>query len=242
MQLRSQGAKLVRWYGGPRGSQQAFLARVSEGRYVCAFRGTSCVLDLLDVCDTRAASAVRGARAHKGFVERFRALEPRLSSDLWHAARMEPAGLAEVCFTGHSMGGGVAAIAAAHYGARWRDGERGPRVVCHAFGTPACCESAMLDGCEHVGVILREDAVAALGVNPAFRFLPNTLEVGLGGEAGCLIPARRAIDLRHALGTVARHGAGTHGCAEYQRALAQMAKLSERGAALFDLFPARGRG
>lgn len=240
--LRAQGARMVSWYGGRR-SAQAYLARVGEGRLVCAFRGTLNPRDMLDACDVRAAPAVVGLRAHRGFLHRFRCLERSLTMDLWHAAHAEPGGLLEVCFTGHSMGGGLAAIAAAHYAARWRRrGERGPVVSCHAFGAPVFCEPSLLAACDHVAVVLRDDVVAAAQLHSCFGYLPNTLELDAEGRAcACVLPSARPLG---ALGVVAGAlrlgGPGTHGCAEYEAALARwLRRDAGDGGGGGDLFPGR---
>jgi hypothetical protein len=100
--------------------------------------------------------------------------------------------------------------------------------VCHTFGTPPCSEPRLLAGCEHVGVVLREDVVAALNANPAFAVPPNTLEIcaGAGGAPGCVLrtadagaPLPRA---RRLLCAAARHGAGAHACVDYLQALERL--------------------
>ncbi len=81
------------------GDSQALVA----GRFV-AFRGTESKGDAITDLDTRRVRWLEGVTVHRGFLRAFDLLRPQLAP-----------GPAPV-FCGHSLGGALATIAAAHYG------------------------------------------------------------------------------------------------------------------------------
>jgi Lipase (class 3) len=200
---RSRGARrvLVGQYG-QEGRARAYLTleqplplRRRPLRLVCAFRGTASTLDLLGAVDIRpfttAVRCDRAATVHRGFYEQFMALEAPITRDI--AALLRGGQVAEVRFTGHSMGGGMAAIAATHYASNGVSCGDRVSFSCHAFGTPDFADAAFIEVLgrrvrEHVSVTLANDIVPLLPVHPRFRNLPHELQLSPDGVAACVLP------------------------------------------------------
>jgi Lipase (class 3) len=130
--LRRIDWSLVRpWLGGERLADRVaswgsngFVARSADGRVVVAFRGTeptkpeNLLVDLL----TGQTDSPAGGRVHRGFAYAF----GRVRSAL--AAAVAAAGPGPLLITGHSLGAGLATLAAMHLRSRR------PRLI--TFGSP----------------------------------------------------------------------------------------------------------
>ena len=100
------------------GTDAQVVVRVTGGRFVAAFRGSSSTMDWthnLLVPMTRLPSAHPPAvRAHAGFVRQYTSLHARIMSAL------EKSGVKDVLLCGHSLGGALACIAAAMLPTKYR--------------------------------------------------------------------------------------------------------------------------
>lgn len=106
---------------------QAYMWIKNKVAYV-AFRGTECKKDALADLDVRHYDLGKGVRTHKGFQKQFNAIEKDIFVDLKLKSEMYN----EVHFIGHSLGGALATIAAAHYASVLND----KKVHCYTFGCP----------------------------------------------------------------------------------------------------------
>lgn len=109
------------------------------------YRGTDCKRDVLANMDVRHIKLTHGsgARVHRGFLQQFRAVEPRITRFLaQHCSEYSTL----VC-CGHSLGGALATLAAVFYAHEEVCKEIGtlsglppcspvPEVRCHTFGSP----------------------------------------------------------------------------------------------------------
>jgi hypothetical protein len=123
-----------------------------------AFRGSSSVKDVVTDLDTLTYSFEKpGVRVHEGFYKQFKAIEPQLSQFL----AQRNGQFDRILFTGHSLGGALASIAAAHYTHQLPT----TKVAVHTFGCPrvgnkAFCRFYSELVSEHWRVINKDDPAA----------------------------------------------------------------------------------
>ena len=170
---------------------QAFLASPRRGKAVVVFRGTQSHRDVLDAMDIRRV-AVGGGRVHRGFYEQFMSIERDVARDVARLAD-EAGGELELCLTGHSMGGGIATVAAIHFSSMQADGPR-LRITCYTFGAPHMATydavRALHDGVdEHIDVHIEGDPVTRVPIHGDFCYPINTLVLTPDGTPSCLIDA-----------------------------------------------------
>jgi hypothetical protein len=168
---------------------QAYMMRRGN-RLTVAFRGTLTNGDVIDAVDIRHATRL-GGRLHRGFYEQFMSVQEDITADLDAALRADQT-VESLDFTGHSMGGGLAVIAAVFYGGTLRNVTAGDlRIECHAFGCPQFADeklvrafSASVDHSMCVNVA--GDLVTMLPIHDDFVQLPNTLEILDGAAVSCV--------------------------------------------------------
>lgn len=110
-----EGMVAQRFFDGREAGEdaQAYLwERADGGLYLC-FRGTESRSDVRADLDVRRTRIAPGVRVHSGFHRQFASLIGLIEAEL--AARTQPPERLVVC--GHSLGGAVATIAAAHLAA-----------------------------------------------------------------------------------------------------------------------------
>jgi hypothetical protein len=213
--------KIVSYYeGGAKGKSNGHAYMLRDGQdIIVAFRGVSVGRDVFDALDIRHATMASGGKVHRGFYEQFASLEQLITRDLAN----NPSSSVE--FVGHSMGGGMAVIAAVHYGAD-RSWSEDPHVcvVCHAFGCPRFADAVVKrDASMHVDRFASfnvvGDPVARIPIHPDFVGFGNTYDlhgdgaVSLsGGDDG----SSSVAFLRQLAGDVTFN---THKCANYVRQL-----------------------
>ena len=154
---------------------QAYLWERQGGRLYLCFRGTESRSDVLADLDVRRVHLPRGVRVHSGFYGQFESLIGRIEADLTARA----AGRIVVC--GHSLGGAVATIAAAHLAAALMD------VRCYTFGCPRVgnrrfarwFESLVPD---HWRVNNDEDPVPMIPMSLRFVHTPRHVDFNDAGE------------------------------------------------------------
>lgn len=119
------------YYNDDKTSTQAY-SWIKDGKLYIIFRGTS---DLKDVYEdihllqhSLIVDNVTVGRVHQGFLACFRSLE----SELDHYINRWIHNIDTIIFCGHSLGGGIATLASAVYGAKFTD----KKIICHTIGSP----------------------------------------------------------------------------------------------------------
>lgn len=144
--LRAKGACVVL----PGGGVGCGSGRVAACTVIFAFRGATSVSDLRDaVLECKAIEFEPGAGdmrlIHSGFMRHWRMLQSKVEEDFAAlvpplpplGAQSTPTLQIRLVFTGHSMGGSLAMIAAAHLDRLFNLRERSDVAVeIHTFGTP----------------------------------------------------------------------------------------------------------
>ena len=105
---------------------QAYIWRHDNTIYL-TYRGTSSKKDILADGDAVGHRVEKGVIVHDGFYKQFRSLHPEVMHFILNNMSAK-----RLVIAGHSLGGGLAQIAAAYYGEVWQSLE----VTCHTFGCP----------------------------------------------------------------------------------------------------------
>jgi pimeloyl-ACP methyl ester carboxylesterase len=168
------------------------------GRYAIfvTIRGTcipESVSDALDIrCSPHRLSNGATAQVHRGFLAQYRALEPRLTALVLHTlaahSRATQAPATSLVFSGHSMGGAVAMLAAERFGllaARRSVGQ----VVAMSFGCPRFASEPLFASLRArdtalLNVHIRDDPIPWLPMASAFAALPRRIVVPMQDGAG----------------------------------------------------------
>ena len=172
---------------------QAF-SWVRHGTAYVAFRGTSSHQDMLTNLDVRRSEGhaledadTTAVRIHNGFLRQFKAVEAPLIADL----RRRSAEYSRIVFTGHSLGGALATIAATVIGTNDAEALGNPEIACITFGSPrvgnrafgrAFARAVPLDLC--CRVTHYEDPVPMVPLSPFYCHVPGTsLRIGSHADA-----------------------------------------------------------
>lgn len=127
----------------------------SRDRLYLTFRGTTSKKDIITDLDIRRLCIKDKIKVHTGFFKQFVSVEKLIRECL---DRNKDA--TELFIAGHSLGGALSYIAAAHFGEMYPDF----KVVCHTFGSPRVGNKAFVDWFnknvhEHIRVINKHDPV-----------------------------------------------------------------------------------
>ncbi len=105
---------------------QLFFQRKGDTVYV-TFRGTSSFKDVITDMNIRTIRIKDKIRVHEGFYNQFKSVEIEITKRL-----IKHIDAKNIIFTGHSLGGALAQLAAAYYGEILDFSN----VICHTFGSP----------------------------------------------------------------------------------------------------------
>lgn len=105
---------------------QLYFQRDGDTVYV-TFRGTSSFRDVITDIDIKTIRIRDKIRVHEGFYNQFRSVEIEITKRL-----IKHLDAKNIIFSGHSLGGALAQIAAAYYGEILDFSN----VICHTFGSP----------------------------------------------------------------------------------------------------------
>lgn len=157
---------------------QAYMWERADGRLYLCFRGTESRSDVLADIDVRRTRITCGVRVHTGFHRQFASLIGQIEAEL--AARPTPPHAVVCC--GHSLGGALATIAAAHLAASLPEGVR-----CYTFGCPRVGNRrfARLFGRlvpDHWRVNNDEDPVPMIPMSLRFVHTPRHVDFNDAGE------------------------------------------------------------
>ena len=163
---------------------QGFLIWKKNTIYI-SFRGTRDFHDIIDVIDIRPKKLLKDVMVHSGFAEQFFSLQPQITKDIKNLLKSYP--IERLVFTGHSMGGSIAAIAAAYYGCLFED----LYITCHTFGTPLTGNDSFIEWYktfvdESTRLELESDIVPLIPINKDFKHIPNGVKLKKSGSVESL--------------------------------------------------------
>ena len=154
---------------------QGYLIWKNNTIYV-SFRGTNDLHDIFDVINIKPKKIFKDAYVHTGFADQFMSIEHNITNDIKSIAKNYP--IERLVFTGHSMGGSIASIAAAYYGSLFDN----LYITCHTFGTPFTGNDGfikwftnMVDECTRLE--LEHDIVPVIPINKSFHHIPNGVKL-----------------------------------------------------------------
>lgn len=159
---------------------QGYMLWKSNTIYI-SFRGTSDICDIIDVVDIRPKRLMKDIAVHNGFAEQFFSLEPKITNDIKEIISSFP--IERIIFTGHSMGGSIATIAAAYYASMFTK----MYITCHTFGTPATGNQSFVDWFkdgvdESTRLEIEEDLVPLIPINKQFHHIPDGVRLKENGD------------------------------------------------------------
>lgn len=159
---------------------QGFVIWKKNTIYV-SFRGTKDVGDIVDVIDIRPKRLLRDIIVHTGFAEQFFSIEHVISDDIRKIIKEYP--IERIVFTGHSMGGAIACIAAAYYSNMFKN----IHITCHTFGSPPTGNAAFVkwfnNGVdESTRLEIEEDIVPLIPINKDFKHVPGGVKLKKDGD------------------------------------------------------------
>lgn len=179
----------------PRTGVHAYAWKTGEESLLVAFKGTSTWKDLTNFFDSKLTTfkfCDKTVRVHSGMLHMFSSIEGVLNDELGistgHARGPPTLGMKQsVTFCGHSLGGGIALLAAAYYGAVFHDNIM---ISCHAFGAPKVGDAAFYEWLYEGNnrgirnIVINGDLVAALplhiGYNADKRVIKEDVVNGFG--------------------------------------------------------------
>lgn len=106
---------------------QVYIWKIDDIVYV-TFRGTSSFKDVLEDLNIKRTRVSGKIKVHKGFYKQFQSVHIKITKTLLKLTE----NASRVIFSGHSLGGALAQIAAAYYGDILED----VFITCYTFGSP----------------------------------------------------------------------------------------------------------
>lgn len=134
-QLQTSDAHARQFIQDKRTGVHAFALNTGENSHIVAFKGSSTWRDIITFADAKMIEfSYRDAhvKLHSGVFRMFESIEPILTKLIYPDAP-ELGNHQYITFTGHSMGGALAIVAAAYYG---NMSNKNSIITCHTFGTP----------------------------------------------------------------------------------------------------------
>lgn len=122
------------FYNGPqirknRSDVQGYMIYSKKTLYI-TFRGSNDIQDLLACLDIRTENLGKNICIHKGYYRQFKAIEPDITSDILRISNSFE--IDKIVFSGHSLGGALATIAAPYYNNIFSGSKY---IACHTFGS-----------------------------------------------------------------------------------------------------------
>lgn len=154
-----------------RDDTEVYIWTYPDGRIYFSFRGTKGLEDVLDDIDIRHRrfGIHQGVHVHAGFYRQWTDIFPSIDREIASLLKKnKAAGLTStLIFTGHSLGGAIATLAALEYA------EKGLPVECYTFGSPRVGNHKFCAVFEkkvpiHWRVINEKDPVPTLPFGPRF--------------------------------------------------------------------------
>lgn len=146
---------------------QLYILKKEEDTLYVVFRGTSSIKDVLVDLKISRVRMRKNIKVHSGFYNQFKSVELEITKRL-----IKEENIKKIFFTGHSLGGALAQIAAAYYS----DIFDFAHVVCHTFGSPRVGNRYFVEWFsqnvdEYVRVINKKDPVPMI---PSFHYWNHT--------------------------------------------------------------------
>lgn len=106
---------------------QVYVWKIDDTIYV-TFRGTSSIKDVIKDLNIKRTRICGKIKVHKGFYTQFKSVQIKLTKLLMKMTT----DVKRIVFSGHSLGGALAQIAAAYYGDVFEE----LFIACYTFGSP----------------------------------------------------------------------------------------------------------
>jgi len=118
---------------------------------------------------------------HNGFYNKFFSIESKITQDIKEIINNYP--IQRIIFSGHSLGGSLAAIAAAYYGCMFKS----IFITCHTFGIPLIGNEGFINWFtnnvdESKRIETEEDIVPLIPINNNFKHIPNGIMLKKDGN------------------------------------------------------------
>ena len=175
-----------KFYNGCKHDAQGYLYYKQNAIYI-AFRGTMDLMDTRDIIDIRHQSLSSPfVKVHKGFHSQFFSIEQQITKDI--ADILQSYKVNQIVFTGHSLGGALAFIAAPFYAELLKKQKKKKDITFNAvsFGSVSVGNVQFLkwflDNVDsHYRIENIKDIIPFVPVHPSFVHLPNRILLDSNG-------------------------------------------------------------
>jgi hypothetical protein len=155
---------------------QGYMLHLNKTLYI-TFRGSNDIQDLLACLDIRRQHLGDDIYIHKGYYDQFKAVESDITSDILKICNSFE--VEKLVFSGHSLGGALAMIAAPYYSSLFRGNKH---IVCHTFGSTTVGNDKFIEWfCkqvnEHLRIEYEDDIIPIIPIADTYKHAPNCIKL-----------------------------------------------------------------
>jgi hypothetical protein len=169
------------FYNGPqirknRDDVQGYMLLFDNTLYI-TFRGSNDIQDIMFCTDIRRKHLGNNIYIHKGYYDQFKAIEADITSDILKISNSYH--IDKIVFSGHSLGGSLAMIAAPYYSTLFRGNKD---IACHTFGSTVVGNSQFIDWFnanvqEHYRVNADKDIVPLIPIHETYIHSSHCIKI-----------------------------------------------------------------